>query len=247
MRELKGILFLAGFTVRSQSYAQSMTAEKIYPEYTILFGKKDGVLPGQARTTDISPSLFEGSLFVPDLNESLTDTTGRWKTKISHIFDTDVNCQTVYEQINKVNPRLVIYSGYGGQIVGRRLLNLNIPFLHIHSGWLPHYRGSTTLYYSWLKENICAASAIILSRQIDQGDIVGQKKYPPPAEGSDPDYLYDGMIRADLLVSILKEYAQDGMFKHVCKQENKGEEYFVIHPLLKHLARLKGKEIIGQQ
>ena len=34
-------------------------------------------------------------------------------------------------------PRLVIYSGWGGQIVSAALLDSGAPFLHLHSGWLP--------------------------------------------------------------------------------------------------------------
>jgi len=135
----------------------------------------------------------------------------------------------------------VIYSGYGSQIVPKSLLEIGTPFLHLHSGKLPNYRGSTTLYYSWLIEQSCAVSAILLDEGIDTGNIVGKKTFPPPPNGIDPDHIYDPSIRADLLVEVLKEFSTRGKFNNLTKQDNKGKTYYVIHPVLKHLARLQNQ------
>lgn len=158
------------------------------------------------------------------------------------LFKDNVNDNFVYEQIIKYQPKLIIYSGYGGQIVGKKILQTNIPVLHIHGGWLPDYRGSTTIYYSLLKEHSCGASAILLSSKIDGGFIIKRRKYPAPKPGTDIDYIYDNEIRANLLIEVLSEWQAGGGFSGLIKQdENSGIMYYVIHPVLKHLAILSLK------
>lgn len=154
-------------------------------------------------------------------------------------FKDDVNDDAVFGQIVKAQPKLIIYSGYGGQIVGSKILDTNIPVLHIHGGFLPDYKGSTTIYYSLLKDHECGASAILLSSKIDSGVIVKRKKYPAPRPSTDVDYVHDNGIRADLLVDVLEEWQKRGSFSETIKQdENSGTMYYVIHPVLKHLAIL---------
>ena len=118
--------------------------------------------------------------------------------------------------------------------MNEKLLSL-APFLHIHCGWLPDYRGSTTIYYSILKEKMCGVSAILLNEGIDTGKIVAKEKYPIPPKDMNIDYVYDSIIRADLLVKVLKSREK---WVPVRQSEN-GTTYYVIHPILKHLAYVK--------
>ena len=117
------------------------------------------------------------------------------------------------------------------------LLGLGIPFLHMHSGWLPEYGGSTTLYYSWLTERRCAVTAFFMDLKIDNGPIIQRRRYPTPPPGIDVDHLYDGAIRADMLVRVLSGVFRDGRFSTV-SGNGKTRTYYVIHPVLKHLALL---------
>ena len=136
-------------------------------------------------------------------------------------------------------PSLIIYSGVGGEIVKTPVLSLKIPLLHAHAGLLPDYPGSTTGYYSLLERADCGVSLILLSSGIDTGDIVAQKVYPAPPPGLDIDNLYDASIRADLLMEGLTHWAQNGGFKNkVSQRSNARKPYFVIHPVLKHIAIL---------
>lgn len=231
------MLFLGGYTSRSQSYAQALSSAGLHPEHVLLFGLEGGSLPGQGQAKAFTDGMKD--LFIPDFSEPLEETVSRWRCSVDKICEQSINSVLIYECIKKIGPRMIIYSGYGGQIVGSKLLGIGIPFLHMHSGWLPDYKGSTTLYYSWLKEDYCAVSAIILAEKIDAGPIVAKRRYPPP-KGIDPDYIYDNAIRADLLVSVLKDYSASGRFVNPELQTNKGTNYYVIHPVLKHLARLQG-------
>lgn len=234
--KMKSVLFLAGYTARSQAYAQAMAGADLHPEYSIFFGTKKKGLLGQ-------PAVIPGKrgmkcLFTPDLSISLVESARKYGWDVKKVATNDVNDRKIMEEIKKIKPDLIVYSGYGSQIVGKELTGSGIKFLHMHSGWLPDYKGSTTLYYSWLADNFCGVSAILLNETIDGGAIVARKKYRTPSGGIDVDYVYDSAIRADLLVSVLKSYVKDGKFKNVMPQKKRGTNYFVIHPVLKHIARL---------
>lgn len=236
---LKGLLFLAGFTARSKAYAQAMAYKHLEPEKTILFGPEQPLLPGQTDQIQNRKSL--PGLFSPDLSISLTETCRQNNRSYIRLKCEDVNDSLILVAIEKLSPKLILYSGYGTQLVRKELLGLGIPFLHIHSGWLPEYKGSTTLYYSWLNEKKCGASAIYLTQGIDEGPIIARKKYPAPPPDIDPDYIYDCAIRADLLMDVLGKYEKDKNPPKAKKQSGTGNTYYVIHPVLKHLARLSAK------
>lgn len=238
--KLDGCTFLAGFTARSQIYAQAMAASNIEPERVILFGPEKPILPGQ--TGEKHNAAESSELFIPNLEISLKTTCieNAWPFKI--LKCRDINEEDIIKELKASLPSFVIYSGYGSQIVGKKLLDIGSPFLHMHSGWLPDYRGSTTIYYSWLAEGRCAVSGIMLGEGIDTGPIIERKYYPPPSEKMDPDYLYDNAIRADLLVRILKKHGKEGSFESIVQPEM-GSTYYVIHPVLKHLARMSCRAI----
>lgn len=219
---LSGVLFLAAFTARSQAYAKAMQDASLFPSHILLFGAERANLPGQKEN-----------------NTLLSQLVASFEVSVIHHEELSVNDPAIIASVKKLNPRLIIYSGYGGQIVGKELLSLGPPVLHIHSGWLPDYRGSTTLYYSILNERSCATSAILLSPRIDEGTIVARKKYPLPTLAEDIDYVYDSSLRADLLKEVLTDWARQGEFSQMIPQKRgEGTTYYVIHPLLKHLAIL---------
>lgn len=236
---LSGVLFLAGFTSRSRAYAQAMLQAGIRPENILIFGPENGGLPGQSDrvtgTKDVNPAT---EIFLPDHSIPLGETCRLLGSDIAQINVDDINHPQVLKELKHFAPSLVVYSGYGAQIVGKKALAL-APFLHVHSGWLPDERGSTTLYYGWLQKNRCGVSAILLSESIDTGPIIRRKEYPPPSKNIDPDHVYDGAIRADLLVEVLQEYDARGKFISMITQSGEGTSYYVIHPVLKHLARLR--------
>lgn len=235
--KLDGVLFLAAYTARSQAYAQSMAAHSLSPEFVLLYGKQDSGRPGQAVNSE--EQRRDTAVALPDLSEPLLDTCTRQQCEVITTESESVNSGEVADMVRKLSPRLVVFSGYGGEIVSSQILQLGAPFLHMHGGWLPDYRGSTTIYYSILQESNCSVSAILLSSAIDTGPIVARKTYPIPPAGIDVDYLYDPAIRADLLVEVLIRYAQKGAWSDLESQAyDDGKEYFVIHPVLKHLALL---------
>ena len=235
---LNNVLLLAAHTARSQAYAQALAHHDLRPQWSIVYGAESGGMPGQKTFSQASVTQL-GGMFVPDLSETLTDTCIQSGWNVDAIDTTDINADEIYQKIKALDPQLVIYSGYGAQIVGPKLLDLGAPFLHMHAGWLPSYRGSTTIYYSLLNDRNCGVSAILLNKNIDEGSIVGRRVFPPPPADVDIDYVYDGVIRSDLLVSVLQDYITNEKFSDIRHQDaNEGYTYYVIHPVLKHLAIL---------
>jgi methionyl-tRNA formyltransferase len=111
--------------------------------------------------------------------------------------------------------------------------------LHVHGGYLPDYKGSTTNYYSIILDNECGASSIFMNREIDSGPIIIRRKFPPPDDRSQLDYVYDPIIRAKVLLETIRAYLKWGAEWKYDQQNNEGgETYFVMHPLLRHIAIL---------
>lgn len=233
---MDGVVFLAARTARSQAYSQALVRAGLAPARTLLLdpGTPD-VMPPRAPA---APCRVAG-LNVPDLGQPLATTVVQAGWTHETLPSADVNDGQALAALQRLQPRLLVYSGYGGQLVGDALLALGIPFLHLHSGWLPDFRGSTTLYYSLLSGQRPAVSALVLDRGIDAGRILLRRRYPIPPRDCELDLLYDNAIRADLLVRVLRRYLRrNGLWQGRAQGTDAGRNYYVIHPVLKHLARL---------
>jgi methionyl-tRNA formyltransferase len=233
---LNGVIMIACASARSQAYIQAMLAKGVVPEEVIFLGpdKERGQRArGQA-------CLWRGRR-LPDLSESFTATCAKADIRVRTTGEADVNSDEVLQALEETDAHLAIYSGIGGQIVQKRILDAGPRFLHIHAGWLPDYRGSTTIYYSLLHRKKPGASAIFLDVNIDTGPILKRQTYHPPPAWTDVDLVYDGAIRADLLCQVLAQYQEQGQLALADTQTQTpeiGRTYYVIHPVLKHLALL---------
>lgn len=243
---LDGVVFLAANTARSLAYAQAMEKQGIQVETTIYFDKASDTQPGKT-TGNISSNIGWTDVFIPDLSIPLLETCNKLSPTLQQINAGNINDEEILSSLAAMKDKLklIIFSGFGGQIVRSGLLDLGVPLLHIHAGWLPEYRGSTTIYYSLLKnEARCGVSAILLAKEIDQGPIVSRRQYPLPPPGANMDYIYDSAIRADLLVRVLKQWEEQKGFNELLAQDpSQGNAYYVIHPVLKHIAMMS----IGRQ
>lgn len=151
----------------------------------------------------------------------------------------DINSDICLAAIGRIREGNLIYSGYGGQIIKEPVFQLGKTFIHVHSGILPQYRGSTTVYYSLLQEEQCGASAIIMTPDLDAGDVVAEKRFPMPDQGVDIDYIYDPYIRARVLVKAVGVYLEQGVFSGRAQGKTGARTYFIAHPLLRHIVRLE--------
>lgn len=233
-QKLKGVVLLAAQTARSQAYIQAIVGSGLLPEKVIMMGEKS-----VAASAEIMPHKSWGNIMLPNLDESVPDTCKRAGVDLIHVAGNDVNSEATHQAIRAAEPDIVIYSGIGGQIVSELTLDLGCKYLHMHSGWLPSHRGSTTLYYSLLEGELPGVSAIILEREIDTGPIVARRKYPRPPSYMDWDRIYDPAIRADLMVRVLLNYKKLGVLSIIEQQDScSSMPYYVIHPILKHLSIL---------
>lgn len=231
---IEGVVLLAAPTARSQAYIQVLVANNLYPEQVIFLGEETPLEEAEAR----HPKSWR-DLLLPDLSEPLSATCRRAQIPVRHCADKDVNSEEVKQAILEAAPQMVIYSGYGGKIVADHVLGLGPDFLHMHSGWLPEYRGSTTLYYALLNGDPPGVTALILDRTIDTGPVLARRHYLIPSSNLNIDRVYDAAIRANLLAQVMQDYVKSGAFPTVENQNtSEGATYYVIHPVLKHLAIL---------
>ena len=105
--------------------------------------------------------------------------------------------------------------------------------IHCHSGKLPKFRGSTTIYYSLLKEKKIFCSTLILSKNIDQGKILLIRKYSRPKNILTIDKKYDDFIRSKNLLYVLKNFEK---LKPMNQKANDIIPYYVMHPVLRSIA-----------
>lgn len=230
--KLQRVVLLAAQSARSQAYIQSLAAAGLHPAAVILLGDDPVLAPA-------APASQWQGLALPDLGESIAATCARAGIPLVRCAATDVNAEATIQALSEANADIVIFSGAGGQIVSSRVLQLGARFLHMHSGWLPQYRGSTTVYYALLHGDPPAVTALFLDASIDTGPVIERRAYPTPPRGMDLDRVYDTAIRADLLVRLLGRYAETGTLAASEEQRPEdGATYYVIHPVLKHVALL---------
>lgn len=230
---MNGVVLLAAPNARAQYYAQAMAAAGLNLRGAVLMGAAERHAAGLAAG---APAWPDAPVFLADLRIPLATTCAQIAKQVVPAPTPSVNAPEVVSALRSLDPALVVYAGFGGQIVGQEVLGLGVPLLHLHAGRLPEYRGSTTVYYSILRERACAVSAILLSSGIDMGAIVARRGYPAPLPGVDVDHCYDNAIRADLLVRCLAGWQQTGRFDAQDQAPGEGRTYYIIHPILKRVA-----------
>jgi len=235
---IKDFAMLAANSARSKIYLQIMLKEGIMPEKCLVFGNSAPYNP------NYSPKIGEKEYGI-DLSQTLEMILNKSGIEWEYIEEGDINSDLMKEYISKLNQKYIIYSGYGGAILKPHLFKLGKEYLHVHAGILPKYRGSTTGYYSILTESFIGATSIFLNEKIDQGEMIYQESFPLPKIPVDIDYVFEPWTRAEVLVKTLNKYIENGYKFNTIKQSQEGTEiYYIIHPVLKHLAMKKVERAI---
>ena len=219
---------VAADTTRTKYYLRELIRNKFFPTYVLLLlNYNEKLLPGQ----DSSESERE-------LVELLKNAGIEYDISPN----SDINSNEVLTIIsNRVEP-VFIFSGFGGVLLGDDVLSSGKKFLHIHGGYLPDYKGSTTNYYSLINENTIGASSMFLTKEIDCGPVLLRKKFSPPENRTEIDHIYDSEARAKVLIETLEYYVESGSFNFELENNKGGETFYIIHPVLKHLSILQGGE-----
>jgi methionyl-tRNA formyltransferase len=78
-----------------------------------------------------------------------------------------------------------------------------------------------------------------LNEEIDSGPVLLRRKFPPPANRQAIDHIYDSAARAKVLIQTLQDYVKSGSWHFEFPVNAGGETYYIIHPVLKHIAILE--------
>ena len=132
----------------------------------------------------------------------------------------------------------LLYIQVSVELLSKKYPELGLNLLHIHGGYLPEFKGSTTNYFSILSEKVLA-SAIFLSKDLDSGPMIARLKAPEPKHKIYLDHIYDSAVRARMLIKALN-ILKNNKFKN--QPNNKNDQllashyYYIIHPVLKHIS-----------
>jgi methionyl-tRNA formyltransferase len=212
---------------RSKAYLQKLIANNFVLDEIIFMNDKRN---SEKYSTKIIEQSKKNSF---DLTISVESTLKNNNLKY-HEFDfVDINNEKLITYLQKSKIDFYIFTG--GGILKNDVINSGTKFIHFHSGIVPSYRGSTTFYYSILNEKKCGVTAYIMDENLDTGDIIYQKSFSKP-DHEFVDEVYDAHIRSETLIDVMKKKLfQNSQFK---KQVENGETYYIIHPVLKHIALL---------
>lgn len=178
-------------------------------------------------------------IWYPPVGESAGDIFSRNGWEQQWLDASTINEAQVRDALKASRAPFAIFAGKPGEIVSPDVLALGIPILHLHPGALPAQRGSTTIYYSILKKKPISVSALLLASEIDAGPILDVREYPVPPPDTDLDVSFDVAIRSDALIHILDRYRREGHLPPALSYpQGEAELYFVVHPVLKHIALL---------
>lgn len=232
--DMSNTIFLACPSARSRTYLEALCHYGMAPREVLVMGEESDTMQGPQ-----TQSRYWNGIFLPDLRKSLQEICREKGIRFTVLPERNVNAAATLAALSVLEADYVIYSGVGGQIVSEDVIKVAPPLLHMHSGWLPYYRGSTTFYYAMLNRDLPSVSAILLDTGIDTGPVLRRQSYPMPDRGMDVDMVYDPAIRADLMCRTLPQLLHARNVKpELIQVPEKGTTYYEIHPVLKHIALL---------
>jgi len=221
---LNDIAMVAADTSRTLYYFKELIRNNLLPSFVLLLLNSDAkLLPGQMNNESKDQLL-----------RLLKDANIQYEICPNN----DINSTEVVTRIKKRAESVFIFSGFGGVLLRDSILATGKRFLHVHGGYLPYYKGSTTNYFSLINENKIGASSIFLTKDIDCGPVLLRRKFPPPDKRVEIDHIYDSEARAKVLIETLQNYVDDGKFNFELQSNVGGETFYIIHPVLKHLSIL---------
>ena len=247
---LVDVAMVAADTSRSRVYLQALIRNQLLPNFVLVLGNRaDQSLPGQLGDSQID-SLNNGA---PENNECWSEANCNFSEPIQLTLEAsdipyglaeaaNINDEDVIARIEDRSESTFIYSGYGGVILGESLFRTGKQFLHVHGGYLPDFKGSTTNYYSLIVDDSLGASSLFLNEKIDDGLVLRRRKFLPPADRTQIDHRYDSAARAKVLIETIQDYINSGEWQFDTDANSQGETYFIIHPVLKHIAILSNQE-----
>ena len=134
-----------------------------------------------------------------------------------------------------------LYPGINGIIKNKEILKKK-NFIHSHTGKLPFYKGSTTIYYSLLRGKKIWCDTFFLNKKIDQGKLIYSQSYSIPKNIYQIESEYDSKIRALNIVGTIKKIIKKNKL-FLKKKKSNSLNYYIIHPILRLLTFEKYKNV----
>ena len=212
---------------RSKAYIQKLLSSHIFPD-VIIFLNNNNISEKTYSNEIIEISRKNGF----DISKSVKNTLNDNDLVYTEFDFSDINHPDLINFIKKNRKEYYIFTG--GGILKNEILNSGVKFVHLHPGLTRKYRGSTCFYYSILNEGSAGVTAFIMDEGLDTGDIIYEKIFEKPQHRF-LDEIYDPHIRSEALLDIMLQNLlnkQDFKKQDICE----GETYFIIHPVLKHIA-----------
>jgi methionyl-tRNA formyltransferase len=227
LRVLDDVVLFGADTARSRAYLSFLLDAGLRPAACVVLSPPDAPRRAAPAATDLFDNLTP-----------LAEAARKAGVEVVEIAAGDVNAPQAVAALAALSQRVVVFSGPPGALVKAPLFAIGKTFLHAHPGRLPRYRGSTTMYYSLLAEGRIWVSAMILAPEIDRGPVVDVMEADLPEDPAMLDHVFDPVIRARLMVRVLQRYLETGAIEGRPQRETADPAYFVIHPVLKHIALL---------
>ncbi|SCG81931.1 methionyl-tRNA formyltransferase-like protein [Proteiniborus sp. DW1] len=232
-------------TNRSKAYLQNLIKRGFLPKSAIVLQDNNYVLPEQKGIDSIykdTKQTLERKVKSIDISfdekEHVITTLKNNNIEYCIANTLDVNSEEVINYVRECPSNYIIYSGPGGAILKKEILEQDKKFIHVHPGWLPDFKGSTTIYYSMLIENSIACSVILLDENIDSGPILYRKRFEVPKDIQiDFDVVLDPIVRASTLIDFMQNQTDEMMLREE-SFNNEGNVFYIVHPVLKHMAIL---------
>lgn len=221
-------------SIRGMAYLDVFREMSIFPEEIILMPGSIGKLK-DVRAEDHFD--YSGRFF--DLNYDLFEYVKTCGADVKSVSSSDINSIEVRHALKSCSSEYIIFTG--GGILGRDILSMGKKIIHVHPGLLPEYRGSTCFYYSILERGTVAATAFIMDEGIDTGKPIVSVEFRVNynINKEQPlfmDFVLDPYIRAYTLKKVLNIYLGFGTIPVQMQQQAGKPAYYVMHPLLRHIA-----------
>jgi methionyl-tRNA formyltransferase len=229
---------------RSKAYLQNLITNGFVPSHVVVLDSCNKILPEHTESDLRSYSVTNQRLIRTckeadisfDEKEHIQRTLQSSNIPHQILHTIDVNSTQVVDAIKYSPGKYVVYSGTGGTILRSEILSVGKYFLHVHPGWLPAFRGSTVQYYSILLGESIACSVITFAREIDKGPIFYRRKFEISPD-IDLDYVFDPAIRTASLIDFFRLFNGKSP-KPILVGHEDSDQFYIIHPLLKHISFL---------
>lgn len=156
------------------------------------------------------------------------------RKNVLNINSASINDDKVYNKLKSLNRHNIIYSGYSGEIIKKKILKLNHIFLHAHSGDLPKYKGSTTAYYSLINNGNICVSIILMNKNIDQGKILFKKKFISFNKKIKKVSRFEIFARVKTLIEYIS-LKKD--IKYIKNNNTILTNYYIAHPVIRYFGQ----------